>query len=169
MGFVGNIALKGKYIDQEEVSDVIVRALRARLNDSNKLVLAAVIETLICIQDPQSTLPLCKTLKDRSWTIREEAPRALKRLHDERALFPLLRALNDTGGVQMPAADAVAGIGEPALVPLMEALQADAVQMRSGTDCAFGYNDPTQNPLGGLPPPSGFPTAPPIAHVQGAT
>jgi twitching motility protein PilT len=91
--------------------------------------------------DPRVVQPVCKLLDDPDWWLRITACDALGELGDERALPPLIKALQDDEA-RWAAIDALARIGSTrALGPLSKLLRDDRAEVRMEVVAAFGRFD----------------------------
>jgi HEAT repeat protein len=70
-------------------------ALMAKLADLSAVVRRHVVDSLGLIGDADAVLPIARLLPDPEPTVRAAAATALARLHDDRAVPPLRRALDD--------------------------------------------------------------------------
>ncbi len=90
-------------------------------------------------QDHERLEELVRALGHEDGTVRTAAAAKLGRLGDPRALGPLLRTLQDRNpDVRLAAAKALAGIGRPAVGPLVQALHQQEARVREVAAWALG-------------------------------
>ena len=85
-----------------------------------------------------SFAPLVKALDDDNASIRQGAAMSLGKLGDARAIGPLIRLLVDEWLVRVKAIAALVTIGEPAVKPLLKALENDHSLIRAGAVESLG-------------------------------
>lgn len=89
-------------------------------------------------------VPLIEALDEDNEQIRENVIHALGLIGDERAIEPLMNVLSEDvfsdteWAVQQTAAEALSFIGEPAIEPLINAIEGRNVYMRQGAAWALG-------------------------------
>jgi HEAT repeat protein len=94
------------------------------LSDSNSSMRRGAAGALGDSQDEGAFEPLVQAMHDESAMVRSEAAKSLGKLNNTSAIGPLMQALiDDEKGVRSEAASALAKIGEPAVEPLIGALQ----------------------------------------------
>jgi HEAT repeat protein len=82
---------------------------------------------------------LIQALEDNDWAVRKSAAEALGTIGDARAVEPLIRALHDEyWNVNRAAEKTLSMIGEPAIEPLIHALQDNDKKVRASAAGALG-------------------------------
>ena len=93
------------------------------LSDSSFLVRFYAVEALGNLGDLSAVEPLIPLLKDKAWRIDESAATALGNLGDARAVGPLIETFQDRDYNNDAALESLVKLGEPALLPLFDALK----------------------------------------------
>jgi HEAT repeat protein len=105
-----------------------VEPLIKALEDENEDVRRIAAFALGRIGDIRAVEPLIKVLEDEDRDVRWDAAIALGRIGDIRAVEPLIKVLEDENeGVRLFAEEAIGNIGEPAIEPLLNALDSNSV------------------------------------------
>lgn len=93
-----------------------------QLNDSSRTVVEAAIAALGELKNPAALPVLLRQLDSDFVELRRAAMAAMGRLGDSRAVRPLLAFAHDHPQLRLPVTEAVLDIGEPAVAPLLDAL-----------------------------------------------
>ncbi|TKB80831.1 MAG: HEAT repeat domain-containing protein [Nitrospira sp.] len=84
-----------------------------------------------CVGDLRAVEPLMEALRDKEWPVRFAAAESLAHLPDVRAVGALVECIADNhGGVRDKAGCALQAIGEPAVEPLIAALNHERAEVR---------------------------------------
>jgi len=132
-----------------------VEPLIAALRDEDSNVRRVAAWALGKIGDSQAVEPLIAALRNEDGNMRRVAAWALGKIGDSRAVEPLIAVLEDQAtknwwrySVREAAAEALGRIGEPAVEPLIAALQDEDSNMRQGAAGALGrIGEPAVEPL----------------------
>lgn len=126
------------------IGEPAVEALVEALRDEDRFVRCHAADALRRIGDARSVQPLVQALKDEYEIVRLYAMEGLGRVGDAAAVEPLIRVLNDEfrevpyESLRKHVVEALAGVGEPAVEPLIEALKDEDVRVREAVAEALG-------------------------------
>jgi len=112
------------------------------LGDKDESVRSNARDALVEIGEP-AVEPLIKALRNKNWDVRKYATEALGKIGDARAIKPLIEELRYLiPGIhvfgELDAVLALAIIGEPAVEPLIKALEDEDMAMRINSASALG-------------------------------
>jgi HEAT repeat protein len=99
----------------------VVEPIISVLSDGEKSVCSAAIVKLGIIKDARAIQPLIGILKGSDKDLCKLAAVSLGKIRDPRAIEPLITALKDAN-IRLEAKEALVNIGEPAVKPLIDAL-----------------------------------------------
>ena len=133
-----------------EVTDRIVTALIAALNDPDREVRRNAVHALSGFDSPRIVEPMIAVLKDQDLELRKHAANALARHGDERAVPALITALKDADpAVRVYAARALGAVGDARAVdPLTAALKDENATVRRTAIRALGAIADGKGPRG---------------------
>ncbi|HFE64868.1 MAG TPA: alpha/beta fold hydrolase, partial [Caldithrix sp.] len=126
----------GNIKDKRAVEPLIVA-----INDSSQSVRERAIEALGKLGDKRAFEPIIAVIDDENEYVRDEAVMALGKFKDQRLIEALVSRLKDDGVIEdvgLHAAEALAAIGEPAVRPLMNALNDSAALARENACIGLG-------------------------------
>lgn len=117
-----------------EIGQPAVKLLMSCLRDNcdDLDIFVPAVRTLGKLGDASAVKPLIEALKDGEWNVQREAVIALGKIGDSRAVEPLIKVLKSgDGNLRGDAVGALGKIGEPAVWPLIEALEYEYIDERS--------------------------------------
>ena len=127
-------------VNNAAVNETAIESLIQDLADQNVSVKVNAVKTLVEIGEPtvESLIP---ALKDNNPKIRENAAQALGKIGDERAVGPLIKVMNDPNEILPTRENAILALGEfgePAVEPLIQAMEDESPQIRARAAEALG-------------------------------
>ena len=120
-------------VNNVSANETMIESLIQNLADQNVSVKVNAVKTLIDMGEP-AVESLIQALKDNNPEIRENAAHALGKIGDERAVGPLVMIMNDPDEKLPPRENAILAlgeIGEPAVEPLIHAMENENPQIRA--------------------------------------
>lgn len=125
---------KGSNSRKREVHEIIEDLREDREKDVRNAAAAELIA-----KGEAAVYPLIGALNDSDWRVREEAAKALGEIGDRRAVKHLIQLFKDEKTrVQLWGTDAIIGMGDGSVGPLIEALDDRDRRIRMGAIVALG-------------------------------
>ena len=135
-----SISIACASVNNVSANETMIESLIQDLADQNVSVKVNAVKTLVEIGEP-AVEPLIQALKDNNPEIRENSAQALGKIGDERAVGPLVKIMNNPNENLPPRENAILAlgeIGEPAVEPLIQAMENENPQIRARAAEALG-------------------------------